>query len=73
MERAEQEQNRYNYYRITYPWKFSEEKTDSLVNETILKSKGMLFYSGLKKINREDAHFTSMQDAIKMCKEWVRK
>lgn len=73
MERVEQENHSYNYYKVSYPWKFDEKKIDNLVDETILKSKGMQFYFGLEKSVRIDAHFTSMQDAIKTCKEWIRK
>ena len=71
MDRVEKEDGRFQSYKIILPWKFSDNEVANLVKTSIHKAKGMQFFSGVKKSERKDFHFDSMQDAIKTCKEWV--
>lgn len=71
MDRVEKEDGRFQSYKIILPWNFSDNEVANLVKTSIHKAKGMQFFSGVKKSERKDFHFDSMQDAIKTCKEWV--
>ena len=71
MDRVEQEGKRFQSYRIILPWEFLGNDAASLIKTSIHKAKGMQFFLGVKKSERKDFHFNSMQDAVNACKEWV--
>lgn len=73
MNKTEQERKRRFDYTITYPWKYSSKDAKKLADATVRKSKGMQFYSGLKKSERKDSQFATMYDVINACKEWEAK
>jgi len=73
MNKTEQEQDRRFYYTIMYPWEYSSKDAKKLADATVRKSKGMQFYSGLKKSERKGSQFVTMYDAINTCKEWEAK
>ncbi len=73
METIEQEHLRDEFYRITLPWKFSDDDVNKHIEASIRKSKGMEFFDALKKSGRINANFSSMQDVIKTCSEWAFK
>jgi hypothetical protein len=69
MERAEQERTHKIKYTIILPWKFSKNDAIALSTSSVQNAKRMQFFSGTKKEGRIDIKFSSMQDAIKTCKE----
>jgi len=69
MERAEQERTHKIKYTIILPWKFSKNYAIALSTSSVQNAKRMQFFSGTKKEGRIDIKFSSMQDAIKTCKE----
>ena len=73
IEKAEKENSRAIKYTRILPYDFEEEPTDSLATATVARAKGMQVYSALKKVDRIYAKFSTVQDAIKACKEWKAK
>jgi len=71
MNRVAQEGKRYQSYKTILPWHFSDNDAANMIGASIHKAKGMQFFSGIKKSERKDLHFDTMQDAIKTCKEWI--
>ena len=71
MNRVEQEAKRYQSYKLISPWHFYDNDATNIIEKSIHKAKGMQFFSGIKKSERKDLHFNTMQEAIKTCKEWI--
>lgn len=71
MNRVEQEGKRYQTYKIILPWHFYDNDATNIIEKSIHKAKGMQFFSRIKKSERKNLHFNTMQEAIKTCKEWI--
>ncbi|MEE3341015.1 MAG: hypothetical protein VZR14_09835, partial [Hallerella sp.] len=71
MNRVEQEGKRYQSYKLISPWHFYDNDATNIIEKSIHKASGMQFFSGIKKSERKDLHFNTMQEAIKTCKEWI--
>ena len=71
MNRVEQEGKRYQSYKLISPWHFYDNDATNIIEKSIHKASGMQFFSGIKKSERKNLHFNTMQEAIKTCKEWI--
>ncbi len=71
MNRVEQEGKRYQSYKLISPYHFYDNDATNIIEKSIHKASGMQFFSGIKKSERRNLQFNTMQEAIKTCKEWI--